>query len=519
MMNWTFVGLFFSQALGPTLPPYCTQELYKTNHEIQLFLASSRFDEAEQKLESWLGGVIGYQIVGAKERLDDVFTEASRLWEMASKNKVKFVKSDRPRIRFVITENTPEEMPIPMWENGILVAKIALTHGEEKTPYPKNSLVFYAAKAFGVALGLAPRNVVGTLMGKELLMGQDPPRISQKEQEILDRILSAREQLYDAIRQKVPLLAAVPKITLESTKLDKGQVQQGANVSFSFLITNTGNALLEIKPETTCLCVNLPKQLVIGQGETKAFEPVLVTNNLLGPVNKTIVLHTNDTFNPTITLYLIASVVPEYRVLPDTIIPVGLEEDEVTTAEFYVYVPPGNPIRLLSVTPSSDMVKTEILPFHGELFDPYFDEKPVKRVGYVIKATFPKEFAKGLQHVYFDILTDAKRKPATRVVMQVIKGIVIMPNRIMFSSVPSTGGATRSVTVKYLKKPFKILEASVDRREFEVSFQPLDKSNHTYKVTVTYKGGEPGELEGTVTLRTNIPEYSVLTFPIGGTSR
>ncbi|HWP31032.1 MAG TPA: DUF1573 domain-containing protein [Fimbriimonadales bacterium] len=519
MIIFTLAGLFVLQTLGPTLPPYCTQELYDTNYEIQLFLSSSQFEKAVQRLESWLGGEIGYQIVGSKENLEDVFTEASRLWESASENRVKFVKNNQPRIRFLITDNTPDEMPLPKWENGVLVAKIPLTYGEEKTPFLKNSLIFAAAKAFGVALGLAPRNVVGTLMGKELRMGQDPPRISPKEQEILNRILSARERLANAIQKKIPLVAAVPKITVESTKLDKGQVQQGANVSFPFRITNTGNALLEITPETTCLCVNIPKQLTIAQGETKTFEPVLVTNNLLGSVNKTIVLHTNDVFNPTITLYLITSVVPEYRILPDTIIPVGLEEDKETVAEFYVYIPPGNPVRLLSVTPNNPKVKTEILPFHGELFDPYFDEKPVKRVGYVVKVTFPKDFMQGLQHVYLDVLTDAKKRPATRVVMQAVKGIVIMPNRIMFSSVPSTGGATRSVTVKYLKKPFKILEASVDRPEFEVSFQPLDKSNHSYKVTVTYKGGQPGELEGTVTLKTNIPEYSELTFPIGGTSR
>src|ERR1051325_6714254 len=102
-----------------------------------------------------------------------------------------------------------------------------------------------------------------------------------------------------------------PRLTIVEPVKDYGTVPQGAKLSWTFAIKNTGTSDLQIiaaRPACGCTVADFDK--VIKAGESGKVAATVDTTAFSGPIAKTITLETNDPTTPTSTLTLHAIVKP-----------------------------------------------------------------------------------------------------------------------------------------------------------------------------------------------------------------
>lgn len=513
--------ILIAQQLGPTLPPWTSEQIHAINQKVQAALSEGRFEEAEKALAEWPQGRIGYKFApGAPPEAIALGEVAEKFWKEASNGELLFERSEDALVQLEFIEKAPEGDPDPVWENGKVRARIPLTFGTQGQRSSERSLLHGVLRAFGFAAGLAPSHYRGNVMGiDDRLPFVTEPELQPKEREALTRILAARKQLALAVSQRVRIVPAVPKLVIEPLELDAGNVTTGMFSKYSVTIRNSGNAPVEFVPELTCRCLYLDAIRELAPGQSKTIEAGIDTNGIIGPVHKSILFHTNDPAGLHQELKLHVNSVPEYRVLPADVMRVTLNEVGPTSAHFILYATPGNPIQVKEAFASRPGVEVSIEPWIGEILDPLYDTQPVRRLGYKVIATFPANFPAGIDWVSLAIRTDSRSQPIYQATMQVQKGIVAQPKSFYFGGVDHDKESTRSVELSHGSQKFSILSATVEGGPFTVAFQNLDNEGKKYKITVTYKGGEPGALKGAVILKTDHKGGEEIVIPIGGTAK
>lgn len=513
--------VLIAQQLGPTLPPWTSEHIHAVNRTVQSALADGRFEEAAKALATWPDGRIGYKFVkDAPPEATALGAAAEKFWRGASNGALLFERSEDALIEIEFIESAPAGDPEPVWEKGKILARIPLTFGTQGQRSSEKSLLHGVLRAFGFAAGLAPSHYRGNVMGiDDRLPFITEPELQPKEKEALDRILAARKRLAAATSDRARIIAAAPRLVIEPIELDAGNVTTGMVAKYTVTIRNAGNAPVEFVPELTCRCLYLDPIHELAPGESKTIEPGIDTNGIIGPVHKSILFHTNDPSGLHQELKLHVNSVPEYRVLPADVMRVTLSEVGATSAHFILYATPGNPIQVKEAIPSRPGVEVSIEPWVGEILDPLYDTQPVRRLGYKVVATFPADFPTGIDWVSIAIRTDSRRQPIYQATMQVQKGIVAQPKSFYFGGVEHDKEATRSVELSHGSQKFSILSANVEGGPFTVAFQKLDDDGKKYKITVTYKGSEPGALAGKVILKTDHKGGEEIVIPIGGTAR
>ncbi|HWW01912.1 MAG TPA: DUF1573 domain-containing protein [Candidatus Acidoferrum sp.] len=116
---------------------------------------------------------------------------------------------------------------------------------------------------------------------------------------------------------------AGPKIQFATPVYDFGRVKAGEPVKYSFVFTNTGDQVLEVKAvQPSCGCTTAGDWTrVVKAGETGNVPVQFNSANFNGPVFKTVTVTSNDRTTPTVVLQLKGSVwkpieyVPPYTVL------------------------------------------------------------------------------------------------------------------------------------------------------------------------------------------------------------
>lgn len=507
--------------LGPVLPPRCSPEINSINRQVQQYLEKGDFDKAQIALNKWPIGEIHFEVVGemipnAKEAIND----AIKAWSEVTGGKVKFVTGKNPLIRFEFVSGTGIDSPLPQWKGGVLHAPILKTIGDDKVPTKRRAIAAVMARAFGVSIGLTPVNKRGSVMGPEEHIDGIPLVFSTGERQTILKLFEVREKLEKFVKEKTRITASIPKVRIDPMVSDVGTVNSGDKPRYPLQVFNEGSGTLLIETETTCRCLNLIPSFSVSEKSDVRIEPGLDTTGFMGPLDKVIYFHTNDPDNLTVKVHLRATAVPEFRVLPDNAFQVGLLEGKPTEVDIILYATPGNPIRVLDARTNRDNVKAVVNSFHGEVFDPVFDDAPKKRLGYKITLTFPPDFKEGMEYVRVLLITDSQKTPQFPVMVQVLKGIVVHPKSVFFSAVDVKGGASRVVTISHPTEPFKILSAKSNNPQFEVQTAPIQgKNNTSYAVTVKYLGGTEGELLGVVTIETDLEDYPVITIPINGTAK
>lgn len=113
-----------------------------------------------------------------------------------------------------------------------------------------------------------------------------------------------------------PVDPDAPRVKVEPTTFDFGEVWEGAPARQEFKVTNVGHQPLTLAVKTSCGCTpaTRPKS-PLAPGESCTFT-VEYTTTYVGPAQKVATLHSNDPVTPTITIPVRGLVKPVFTLNP-----------------------------------------------------------------------------------------------------------------------------------------------------------------------------------------------------------
>ncbi len=503
--------------LGPVLPPRTSPYIMQLNYRAQKLISESKFDEASKEMDGWPGTVIGYDATALPASFAKSLTQAAKIWQDAMDGKVKFVQSDKPLVQFGFVQDSKEGLAAPEWKDGKVHADIPLNWGAG-IAMPKETMTWALAKTFGVALGLQPRSQRFTVMGF-VMYQPDTAKfttsigVDAAERALALQVFSARETLAAAIAKKQTLIAAVPKLDIDKTYIDGGTTMQGNKVRFAFTLVNSGNVPVRIESEVNCHCVLLRPISTLEANSNFVLEPELDTLEFRGPLERHVMLYTNDPLNPVRDLTIHVLSLPEYRLLPDQLQVVWLNDEGETQYPLTFYPTPGNSVEAVNTQLSRPGVTATIVPWTGDVVDALFGKDPVKRTGSQVVLKFPADYKQGIDFLRVIVISNSKRNAYSEANLQTQKGIVAQPKTVFFGTMRVGQSDTRTVSLEHGFTPFNITSLSAVG-PFAARFEKDGDSGRKYKITVFAKPEKSGYINGKIIVKTDSAKYPLIEIPV-----
>lgn len=102
-----------------------------------------------------------------------------------------------------------------------------------------------------------------------------------------------------------------PKVSIQQTEYDFGNINQGETVNHSFLISNTGGSLLKLSDiKASCGCTAaIPDKQELKPGESTQIVVTFNSAGRKGPQTKTVNIKTNDPSKPVIKLTIRGNII------------------------------------------------------------------------------------------------------------------------------------------------------------------------------------------------------------------
>jgi hypothetical protein len=118
-----------------------------------------------------------------------------------------------------------------------------------------------------------------------------------------------------------------PKVSIQLTEFDFGDINQNDIVNHSFVITNTGGDILQILDlKASCGCtVAIPDKKELKPGESTQIKVTFNSGGRKGPQTKTVNVKTNDPETPVLTLKIKSNVI--------------VKENNISSAGALIYLP------------------------------------------------------------------------------------------------------------------------------------------------------------------------------------
>jgi hypothetical protein len=158
-----------------------------------------------------------------------------------------------------------------------------------------------------------------------------------------------------------------PSMVIDNPAKDFGRVMQGETLKHVFSFSNKGSSALEIlnvEPSCGCQAASLSSKK-IGAGQSGEIEVILDTSGLIGAVDKSVTLITNDPRRPSVSLSIRADVKPEISVSSPSIYFENVPKGEEVAKEIIVTIPAERSIKILSVESTDESVAVRLEPVPG----------------------------------------------------------------------------------------------------------------------------------------------------------
>lgn len=316
---------------------------------------------------------------------------------------------------------------------------------------------------------------------------------------------SAFAQLADAAAPK-----GAPHAQFSETVHDFGKVKSSDTLRNDFIVTNTGNAVLEItevRPGCGCTTAGAwDKQ--IEPGKTGKIPVQLNPANFSGMVTKPITVTCNDPAQGTISLQLKAEIWKPIDVQPTYVHFMPIEEE------------PTNETKVVRITNrTEEMMKLETPQCSNPSFKAEIKTvQPGKEFELLVSYLGP--LSNSTPQGYITIKTSATNMPMINVTAYAMSqpSLVISPLQLTLPATPIPAGYKQSAFVRNNSTtPVKITEASVNAEGVNVQVtEPPGAAGRIFSITINFPAdfhpptGKPLEL----TVKTSHPKRSLLTVPI-----
>lgn len=516
-MTLTAIAALLITGQAPTLPPRCNPELYRIQHEIAVAVSKGEFEQAATLLERWPTGEMTYSLPPG-DALESAAEEAARLLEEVTGGEWRFRPAHDGKVRFRWVDSLKLD-DMRRWENDALLVDVP-THVEPgNLQVSRWSYVSLIAKSFAMYAGLAPASARFNLLGPDIIAAASPANVRvgvrPAERVLISRVIAARAAWKEVIENRTVLPLREPRLVVSPLQVDLGFQQRGPDYPAPITLENTGNAEVLIEFESSCQCILAETPDSIAAGVKRTIDAIVQSRDMLGHVEKTITLHTNDPVEPVKVITVAITAVPPYRVVPDTMKQVTLNDDGATEFEFIFYPTSPAPIRLVRVDTNVEGVETTVLPFNGEVLDPIFGDKPMKRVGHKVLLKFSPDYPAGLNWLRVVFITDLMQAPYVDVTLETHKGIIAQPKTLWFGSFPVGTEQVRSVTLQHGKEPFNVIKVDApDGVRVEVRKQ--GESGKEWRIDAVCTTSVIGRFSGNIVIHTDSSRFPEIVIPYSG---
>lgn len=438
----------------------------------------------------------------------------------------KSLPARRLIVRFVPVMNQAAGSTMPLGAaldtdpaTGVSTLVVGLRRGGNRAPTRPNDVRNEIAYSISKMLGLADSPLFGFINSRtdqatDVNLVPAPGEVRTAQQ-----VLATADLLRQAVRKREALVWRAPETFLDPREFRPEPFPQGTKVPFTFQLTNAGEGPLSYRAIGDCGCVLPPAPGTLGPGETVLLRPVIDTTEFVGLLDKRLILITNDPDRPTITIPIRTFSQPQFRwfepanrvQLLDDAAPGGSAEVTLRLA-----VQPGltlDPNRAqVQGVPGATVVAepwTETLP------DAELKESPKARQGFRFRVRFDPNTVIGRMRISVTVPTPGAPAPFTTGSVAVQRGIVTLPFDLYLGRVDAKGKRVASL-VSRPGKPFRILSITSDHPNVRATARDTGRGDE-YRIETVYDGkGKPGDLSGTIRIRTNDPAQPEIMLPFRG---
>lgn len=522
-----------SQAALPPVPVLASTEFKQAIAQVEKNLSAGEFAQAETLLRALARktiriqwdekGVPAAQATVLRQGRD----EALQVWKTSLLAiQVEFV-TQNPDIIISFAESLPI-LPETGERQGAVhfvnfspseekvESVIGLKRGEPAIEAGRLEAASEFSFAIGSFLGLARMPREGGAMGRTDTRFRFPPRLLPDENMTAQQNLN----LVEALKQRAKAKQALPKRSgpsafIETKRLAIGEAIQGAPLPSNFQVTNRGEGVmnLQVVPDCSCFVLRHPNQ--VQPGETVIVRVDYRTKEFPGPINKALIVYTDDPEMQPLRIPVTGNVKPRFRFLMDMANTVILADSKPTEATVHLLYDEDHPWTIIRSETAG--LQAEILAeeFSGVLADPMFDDPARRREGYLLRIKVPGGLKPGRYPMSLRIMTSDPEFPIVESFLTVQSGIVTLPGQAWFGTIENQPSRTW-VELSRPGKAFNILD--VKSRNSSITAKVANKTRDGYRIEVNYTGkGTIGTLAGTLLVTTDDPDQKTIEIGIAGT--
>ncbi len=309
-----------------------------------------------------------------------------------------------------------------------------------------------------------------------------------------------------------------PKIQVDKTVYDFGEVTGVAKVEGTFTIKNVGGGILELgnpKPTCGCTAAQLSKTQLANGEEAKLPFSMNISPSDNGVMEKYISVPSNDPLNSNVRLALRVTVQKLYDVDPQNIKLGDMSVGSVTNILVAIKRLDGNNFKITDVKTSQAVT--------AQLQEDKENDGKVYRYMLTVKPTgSPRSFAE-----MFDIHTNDEKmaQPVGRVILsgRLVGDIVVTPENLFWgiadpATWPGPQGQTASrrvVSISLLKNtvPLEIKEATSDVPNLKLEVVAREEGKR-FEIQANLEKAPTELFRGAIVIKTNHAEMSEIKVPI-----
>jgi hypothetical protein len=307
-----------------------------------------------------------------------------------------------------------------------------------------------------------------------------------------------------------------PRMIVPEKVKDLGEVSKGDVLEAEFKLVNEGDEPLLIKAvRPTCGCTVADYDREVPPGGEGSVKAKLDTTDFSGPISKSILIMSNDTSSPTMTVVIKADVQPHVEVLPRPLIRFNaVVKEELVQTITVVATEEDRAFQITKVDSSVDYLTTTVRELEE---DERFRDR--SKTQYEIAVGLSDDAEVGPVSGRLMIHTD---HPNAKLVPVKVFGVVraalnVTPPQIQFGTVDADMRPGRNVIVVNNRtggKKVEVTGAAIDDPAFKTALRSMEDGRR-YQVTVTIdpEAGS-GARDAVLTLKTTDVDYPELSVPV-----
>jgi hypothetical protein len=297
------------------------------------------------------------------------------------------------------------------------------------------------------------------------------------------------------------------KITFEMPNYEFGKVTAGVPIKYTFIFTNTGDAVLDVEVHPLCGCTVAGEWThKVEPGKTGSIPIQVNSAQFAGPIDKMVNVNSNDKQQPLVVLHLKGTVWKPIDVTPNV-------------AYFNVLpdVPPPAPFTVHIINNTDKPITLEPPQSQNPIFSAQLKtNEPGKSFDLMVSVTPPE--TPGTVNGQITLKTSWPTTPivAVTAMVSVQPALTIVPGQFTLPAAPLANPVTTAFTIQNFGTNMLVLtDPAVNAKGVDVQVKELNPGK-VFSVTLAFPQGFEitSEIPTELSIKSTHPKYPLIKAPI-----